>query len=227
MSGVLRKKAISLAVKATKDDGTFSGLGSVFNNVDSYGDVVVPGAFEKTIAKHKSAGTMPALLWQHDARSPIGVYTDMAENGDGLALDGQFALKTQLGMEAHELTKMKALRGLSIGFTVPKGGMEYDSEKGIMLLKEIDLWEVSVVTFPANALANITDVRSALRDGKLPSERDFEAILRDAGFSITLAKACVAKSYRDVLREADRTGDEGDVEQLVKSLNSLATSIRS
>jgi HK97 family phage prohead protease len=223
---IMRKKAISLAIKSTEETGLFKGLGSVFGNVDSYGDIVVRGAFEKSLATHRKAGTLPALLWQHDTHQPIGIYKSMAEVDEGLDLEGQFALEIEKGRDAHVLTKMKALRGLSIGFTVPKGGMEYDDEKGVTLLKEIDLWEVSVVTFPANALANITDVRSALRDGNMPSERDFEAILRDAGFSRTLAKACVAQGYREVLREAE-SAEEFDVEGIVSSLKNLATVFRS
>ena len=227
----LRKKQITFAIKSTgadegKEDGTFSGLGSVFGNVDSYGDVVVKGAFEKSLAKHKKEGTLPAMLWQHKSDEPIGIYTRMQETDEGLDLDGQYALEVVRGREAHVLTKMRALRGLSIGFSVPKGGMEWDDDKGIMYLKEIDLWEVSVVTFPANGAANISDVRTMLKSGDLPTERDFEAVLRDAGFSHTLAKACVAKGYREVLREADKTGRDS-TDALLKHINNLASRIRS
>lgn len=223
MTTVMRRKAVSLEVKSADDDGTFKGLGSVFGNVDAYGDVVVRGAFEKSLARHKKRGTMPALLWQHDPKQPIGVYKSMEETDVGLEIEGVFALKTAKGAEAHELTKMKALRGLSIGFTIPKNGAEYDEEKGVYLLKEIDLWEVSVVTFPANEEAFITDVREAFRSGNPPSESEFEAILRDVGFSRTQAKTIVAKGYRGLLREA---GVEDPQAELVKGLEAIINTIK-
>lgn len=224
---ILIKRAISLAIKGTpSEEGVFSGLGSVFGNKDSYGDVVMPGAFAKSLDRHKKDGTLPAMLWQHNPSDPIGVYKAMEEVEDGLALEGQYALKTAEGARAYELTKMGALKGLSIGYTIPKGGAFYDEENDILQLKEIDLWEVSVVTFPANHLANITDVRSAIRGGTLPTEREFEAILREAGYSHTIAKACVAKPYREVLRDADKSG-KADVESLINSLKSLETTFRS
>lgn len=227
MMAVLRKKAVSLAIKAVAEkEGTFSGLGSVFGNEDSYGDIVMPGAFEKSLARHKKAGTLPALLWQHQMDNPIGIYHRMEETDEGLDMDGEFALAIEKGRDAHALTRMKALRGLSIGFTIPKGGAEYKEEIGVWHLKEIDLWEVSVVTFPANDLAQITDVRSAIRAGEMPTERDFEGILRDAGYPATLAKACVAKGYRDVLREADRTGNN-DADSIVNYINEVNQRMRS
>jgi len=221
----MRRKQVSLSVKETNEDGSFKGLGSVFGNTDSYGDVVVKGAFQKSLARHKDRGTLPALLWQHDPKQPIGVYKSMEEGDLGLDLEGVFALKTVKGAEAHELTKMKALRGLSIGFTVPNGGMEYDKDKGVYLLKEIDLWEVSVVTFPANEEAFITDVREAFRAGKPPSEADFEAFLRDAGYSRSQSKAIVAKGYRGLLREVGDNGDD-NMAGVLKSLENLTNTLR-
>lgn len=226
---IMRHKHVSFEIKSAEaDTGIFKGHGSVFNNTDSYGDVVMPGAFAKSLARHKSAGSMPALLWQHDSKQPIGIYKAMEEDEIGLSLEGQFALKTRQGAEAHELTMMKAVRGLSIGFTIPKNGMEFDEEENVYRLKEIDLWEVSVVTFPANGLANITDVRSALREGKPPTERDFEDILREAGYSRTDSKQIIAKGYREFLREAEKAsgGDEEEIDSLIKRLTNLSSSIK-
>ena len=103
------------------DDGTFSGYGSVFGNVDSYGDTVAKGAFKKTIADTKSgAAPWPAFLMQHGAdQNPIGILTDLSEDDNGLKLKGRLAIKTRRGLEAYNLLRMTprpALNGLSIGY---------------------------------------------------------------------------------------------------------------
>ena len=102
---------VPFEVKAVSDDGLFSGYGSVFGVLDSYKEVVAPGAFAESLQ-----GRMPALLWQHRAGEPIGVYTAVREDAVGLYVEGKLALKTARGAEAYELLKMRALSGLSIGF---------------------------------------------------------------------------------------------------------------
>jgi len=188
-----------LEIKAVADDGTFEGYGSVFNVIDSYRDIVMPGAFTDTIKEHKAKNAMPALLWQHDHRDPIGVWTDMEEDAHGLKMAGRLAMGTQKGRETHELLKMGAVRGLSIGFTVPKGGEEYNEEHAVWHLKQINLWETSVVTFPANPDAQVTEVRSALAQGIFPTIRDFEQFLmRDAGFSRSQARTIINNGYKSL-----------------------------
>lgn len=194
-----------LEVKAIGDDGTFEGYGSVFNVVDSYRDIVLPGAFKESLAEHKKNGTSPALLWQHNSRQPMGVWKDMEEDDHGLKMSGQLALGTQQGKEAYELLKMGAVKGLSIGFSVPKGGEEHDEEKNIWKLIKINLWETSVVTFPANQSAQVTAVRAALDEGVLPDVREFEQFLtRDAGFTRSQAQAVINEGYKSLIkRDAD------------------------
>ncbi len=162
--------------KAVNDDGTFEGYGSVFGVVDSYQEVVSPGAFTDSLSALKQQGRMPALLWQHRSGEPIGVYTDMREDSIGLHVKGKLALKTARGAEAHELLKMKALSGLSIGFMTREDS--YDKLTGVRTLKKLDLWEVSLVTFPANESARISGVKSI---ETIESLADAEAFLRDAG----------------------------------------------
>ena len=118
--------------------------------MDSYRDIVMPGAFQKSMEAHKEKGTMPAMLWQHDAKQPIGVWDEMSEDSSGLRAVGRLCLDSPRGREARALLKMKAVRGMSIGFSVPEGGESYDKEKNVNLLKSVDLWETSIVTFPAN-----------------------------------------------------------------------------
>ena len=92
--------------RATGDDGSVEGYGSVFGVKDSYDDVIAAGAFVRSLGEHKSAGTMPAMLWQHDASEQIGIWTDMTEDSKGLKIKGRLALETSRGKEAHALLKM-------------------------------------------------------------------------------------------------------------------------
>jgi len=162
---------VPFEVKAVSDDGLFSGYGSVFGVLDSYKEVVAPGAFAESLQCR-----MPALLWQHRAGEPIGVYTAVREDAVGLYVEGKLALKTARGAEAYELLKMRALSGLSIGFVTREDS--YDKVTGVRTLKKVDLWEVSLVTFPANDAARIAAVKSI---DALNSLADAEAYLRDAG----------------------------------------------
>lgn len=175
-------------LKAIGTDGVFEGYGSVFSVVDSYDEIVAPGAFAESLASHKTAGTMPALLWQHRSGEPIGVYTSMEEDSIGLKLSGQLALKTQRGAEAYELLKMGAISGLSIGFQTRED--VYDRVTGIRTLKRVDLWETSLVTFPANDAARVQGVKGI---EQLEDLKSAEQYLRDAGLSRREAVAFIAR----------------------------------
>jgi uncharacterized protein len=204
-----------LEIKAVADDGTFEGYGSVFNVIDSYRDIVLPGAFSESISEHRSKQSMPALLWQHDHKDPIGVWSEMDEDDHGLKLSGRLAMGTQKGRETYELLKMGAVRGLSIGFTVPKGGEEYNEEHSVWHLKQINLWETSIVTFPANEAAQVTAVKSAIED-----PRDFERFLRDVGLTQTQAKRLMAEGYSAICPNRDGEGN-GQYEAVEKFLNTI------
>lgn len=181
-------------VKKAGDEGTITGLGSHFYNVDKGADVIMPGAFEESIAEK-----MPAMLWQHDHTQVPGKWDSAKEVDNGLELSGTFATKTSLGHDVHELAKMGAVDGLSIGFNIPEGGAEF--KDGVRVINKVDLWEVSVVTFPMNELARVTGVKSKLARGEELTERELETILRDAGFSRTMAKSIIARGYKDARRD--------------------------
>lgn len=185
-------RAYALQLKATGDDGTIEGYGSVFGVRDDYDDVIAPGAFGASLAEHRTAGTMPAMLWQHDPSEPIGVWTAMVEDAKGLRVTGKLALETVRGKEAHSLLKLGALNGLSIGFMSKQ--WTYDRETDVRTLTELELWEVSLVTFPANGKARITNVKASPDDAVTP--KDAERILREAGFSKSDATALVARVMR-------------------------------
>jgi len=194
-----KTRDFAFELKSINDDGTFEGYGSVFGVKDSYDEIVAAGAFAESLTAHKSKGTLPALLWQHRGGEPIGVYTGMEEDNIGLKVRGQLALKTSRGAEAYELLKMKAISGLSIGFVTREDN--YDRVTGIRTLKKVDLWEVSLVTFPANDAARVQGVKSI---ELLESLRDAEIHLRDAcGMSRTEARAFIARVKCLGQRDAD------------------------
>ena len=204
-------------VKAINDDGTFEGYGSVFGNVDSYKEIVAKGAFNDSLVSLKSQGRMPALLWQHRSGEPIGVYTEMREDETGLFVRGKLALKTARGAEAHELMKMKALSGLSIGFMTREDS--YDKVTGVRTLKKVDLWECSIVTFPANDAARVSGVKNI---ESIESLSDAESFLRDAG---GLSKS-EAVSFVARIKSMQGRSDSDEQDEIRKALEKLGESFR-
>lgn len=186
----MRRKTTDLSIKELNESGHFSGFGSIFGNRDRQADIVERGAFTKSLELHRSKGTSPVLLWMHDQSQPIGKFTRITENERGLHVEGQLALKTARGAEAYELLQMEAVRGLSIGFTVPANGSEYDHNTKSNRLKQIDLHEISIVSIPANEDALIAEVKSAIDD-----KTSLERFLRNAGMSRSQAKALIAGGY--------------------------------
>jgi HK97 family phage prohead protease len=154
-------KRFNLSLKAEGDSRLIEGYGSVYGNVDGGNDIVMPGAFAKCITRMKSTGEKPKMLWQHNTDMPIGVWDQFDENPQGLMLKGQI-VDTAHGMDAYKLVKAGAINGLSIGYSVKEYSL--DKKTGTRLLKELELYEVSLVTFPMNEKATITSVKSASGD---------------------------------------------------------------
>ncbi|WP_099139013.1 HK97 family phage prohead protease [Xenorhabdus szentirmaii] len=194
---------VPLKIKSVSDSGEFEGYGSVFGVKDSYDDIVLPGAFANTLKQWGAKGSLPALLWQHRMDEPIGIYTEMNEDDTGLYLKGRLLIDDDpLAKRAHAHMKAGSLSGLSIGYVLKDG--EYDRDKGAFLLKDLDLWEVSLVTFPANDEARVSDVKSAFARGDIPSQKSLERVLRDVGLSRAQAKAFMAEGYGALsLRDAE------------------------
>ncbi|MNS49097.1 Caudovirus prohead protease [compost metagenome] len=220
-TGCREVRNFALQIKATGDDGSVEGYGSVFGVRDNYDDVIAKGAFVASLAEHKANGTMPAMLWQHDANEPIGVWTEMVEDERGLRIKGQLALETTRGKEAHALLKLGALNGLSIGFRSVPGTAKYNDD-GVRVLSAIDLWEVSLVTFPANEKARVTNVKASPDDVHTP--KDAERILREAGFAKSDATALVSRLMR--MGEA-RSESADSTAVAMKAANRLLSSLQS
>lgn len=197
---------VAFEIKAVSDDGLFSGYGSVFGNVDSGGDIVHAGAFSKSIQEWEGRKRMPPVLWNHDRNEPIGVYTAMREDEKGLYVEGKLLVDdVQRAREIHALMKAGALDGMSIGYGVRDSTR--DRSTGITNLKDLRLFEVSIVTFPMNEAARVDAVKSALEEGSLPSLPEFEKFLREAGFSKTQSAAIASGGLAKLLRS-----ESGDTE---------------
>lgn len=197
---MMLRKDFGLEIKSADDAGVIEGYGSTFGgDPDSYGDIVVRGAFTDSLARHKQAGTMPLMLWGHESYSPpIGNWDDMGEDRKGLWVKGQIDLDDPMGQRVFRALKRNALRGLSIGFeTIEKRADP--KRQGVNLLEKLELWEVSAVNFPANRNAGVTAVKN-IREGGLPSLSEFEQFLREAGFSKTEAAAVAGKGLSQLLR---------------------------
>ena len=204
-------------------DMLFSGYGAVFGNVDSYGDVIQPGAFADTLAAAQKSGIFPSMLLQHggwgigaDDMTPIGVWTSLSEDGHGLKIEGKLA-DTPRGREAYTLLKMTprpAITGLSIGYIPKEWAQRSKPEEPRRTLKKVDLLEVSLVTFPANDKARISQVKSGAADF---DEREFEQTLRDSGLSRKEAQIVIAHGVRHL----KSLSDSGSVE-----LDELAAAIK-
>lgn len=220
-AGHRETRSVALDIKAISADGVIEGYGSVFGVKDDYSDIVAKGAFAACLREHKAAGTLPAMLWQHEADEPIGVWTEMSEDATGLRVKGQLCLDTVRGKEAYALLKMGALNGLSIGFVSRKWA--YDETTDVRTLTEVDLWEVSLVTFPANEKATVTGVKGAAAD-QVTSPKDAERILREAGFSKADATALVSRVMR--LGE-ERSESAKSTAQALKSAQRLASLLNS
>ena len=204
-------------LKFAADEGaqamSFTGYGAVFGNVDSYGDVIEAGAFSKFLADVKSGNQpWPAMLSQHggwqmsaEDMTPIGVWTDFAEDGHGLKVTGQLA-DTPRGLEMYKLMKMSprpAIDGMSIGYIAKEWEPRSKPEDPKRKLKRIDLIEVSIVTRPANGKARVESVKNDW------TERDFERLLtRGAGLSRSDALVVINQGFKSLIAMRDAGSSE-------------------
>lgn len=145
--------AISQAPSPPTGSGRFTGLAAAFSNVDSYDDQIERGAFSRTIAEAKARGKpyLFPLLYQHEQKRIIGGVASAVERPDGLWVDCQLDRNTRDGNEAYSLLYNGFLDGMSIGYVVKKA---YD-RSGVRHLTDVDLLEISLVTFPANPKATV------------------------------------------------------------------------
>ena len=221
-NGILRRKQFAFKAEDVNEDGTFTGYGSVFGVLDSYREIVMPGAFKDSLKAIKASGDPLPALWQHRTDQPIGGYTELMEDSRGLKVTG-FLLKDEirLAAEAYALMKARIVKGLSIGYYVLDDS--YNEKDGIRKLNKLDLQEISPVTFPANVEALVDNVKSALtlmlKTGQLPSLKDFEDFLREAGFSKTQATAIAGGGLSKLLSRGEPAGETGELLAALRGFN--------
>lgn len=170
-----------LDAKSIDDDGNIEGLAIGYGDVDHGGDVVVRGAVQLEGRK-----TLPMLL-HHDRKRPVGVWTDFDDRAEGLHVKGRFSTSSA-GREARDDVRSGVMTGLSMGFITKERRFEGKSRH----LLKLGLHEISLVTVPMNNRTRITGFKDILGAGDMPTVRDLEDFLRDAGFSRTKASAMAA-----------------------------------
>lgn len=210
--------SIPLELKREPDaDGTFEGYASVFGIVDQGMDVVERGAFAKSLG----SGRQVKMLWQHDPHQPIGVWDEISEDERGLKVRGRILKDVARGAEAMALLKAGAIDGMSIGYRTVDAIRE--GADRVRKLLEVDLFEVSLVTFPMLPAATVTDVKS------ITTIRDFEKALRDAGFSQVEAKAVAADGFKGLADHRDGVEvvpDAADMAALTNQLKRLTENMK-
>jgi len=205
-----------------KDQGTFEGYASVFENRDLGNDIIKRGAFTKSVRKRKAKGVK--MLYQHKSDMPIGVFDEIKEDDHGLYVKGRLALKTTAGRDAYELLKMGALDAMSIGFRANQKEISYDKRTKARQIGEVDLLEVSLVTFPMNPQAQIRSVK-----GEDLSKREWENGLREA-FSLSRSEAKVAaKAVHQAFEakeDSEMLGSSDNDAELVNAIKKLTQNLK-
>ena len=149
-------KFTPLDLKRVEPDGAFAGYASLFDREDLGHDIIAPGAFRDSLAKRGAAGIK--MLFQHDPNEPIGVWDSLREDARGLYARGRLMLDVARAREVLALMRAGALDGLSIGFRAVSG--RRDARSGTRRLTKVDLWEISVVTFPLLPEARVAHVKA-------------------------------------------------------------------
>ena len=209
MSNDIQIKAVDLELKREPDqDGVFEGYASVFGIVDQGMDVVERGAFMKSLGQRNVK-----MLWQHNMAEPIGVWEEIREDDRGLFVRGRLLKEVNKGREAMALMRAGAIDSMSIGYRTMEAVEEGNGR--VRKLTEVDLFEISLVTFPMLPDAKITAVKS------IETERDFEKFLRDAGYSRKQAAAITLHGFKALTGQRDAVVDEEASTELKALLDQL------
>ena len=166
---------------SVSEDAVIEGYASLFGQTDQGGDVVQRGAYARSLAELAAEGRRVKMLWQHDPAHPIGVWDEVREDARGLFVKGRLLQSTQTGREAAALIAAGAIDGLSIGYRTSKASK---TDKGQRLLTELELWEVSLVTFPMLSSARVA------AKGKTP---ETECALRELAAALDGARLELAR----------------------------------
>jgi HK97 family phage prohead protease len=200
-------KFTPLDLKTVESDGTFEGYASLFNKEDLGHDVVEPGAFRDSLAARGPTGIK--MLFQHNPSEPIGIWQSLREDARGLYAKGRLMLDVTRAREVLALMRAGALDGLSIGFRAVTG--RRDGKTGIRRLAKVDLWEISIVTFPLLPEARVARVKARPFAGHIPTEREFERWLtQDAGLTRSQARAVIRCGLKGLTTQDAAAGHDQD-----------------
>ena len=173
----LEHKFVKLGAIAQTDEGILiEGYASFFDQADTGGDVVAKGAYDKSLSALKAADRGVKMLWQHDPAQPIGVWDEVREDAKGLYVKGRILADVEKGREAAALIEAGAIDGLSIGYRTKRATK---NDKGQRLLTELELWEVSLVTFPMLPTARV-GAKSNTLDAENSTLRELAASIHEA-----------------------------------------------
>lgn len=237
---------VPLELKAL-ESGQFEGYGSTFGNVDLGGDVVMKGAFEESLARWRKEGDWPQMFWMHRPDQVPGVWLDMAEDSKGLKVKGEL-IETSIGNDVKIMMKRRAVKALSIGFSLDDQG-DYEFRDSSRLLHRINLWETSPVTMPMNPKAKISAVKARLHEQGVSLtdfKRELEVWLKTRGLSksqcISLASRALAsdeisnisfgampkddEGEESGARLDDSRRDAGEAEEVEQAAKTLQQSLR-
>jgi HK97 family phage prohead protease len=203
----MKTKRMRLEIKEISETGSFEGLLSPYGNRDMGRDVVEAGAYTKTL---KDRGNVVPMLWQHDETEPIGSLT-LEDRADGLYCKGQLLMELPEAKKAYALIKARIVKGLSIGFEAVKDAVV----NGVRHLKEIKLYEGSIVTFPMNEMALITSVKGLRQIKGDFNEELTENQLQDAGYQMccALSQALCSVIWSEATREEMLSASETIIQQ--------------
>lgn len=222
-------KFTALDLKRVAPGGVFSGYASLFDVADLGNDIIAPGAFRDTLKKRGASGVK--MLFQHDPAQPIGIWTAIREDARGLYVEGRLLTDVANAREVASLMRAGVLDGLSIGFRALKS--RRDKRTGIRRIEAIDLWEISVVTFPMQPDARVTVPPAASGvtrqpfAAKAPTEREFERWLtRDAGLTRNEARAVIRSGLQGLEALRDAGAGDTDEARLIRSIDRAADLVR-
>lgn len=174
--------------------GMFSGRASVYGVLDLQNDMVMPGAFTKSLQEN---GNTVKVLVQHDPNQVVGL-AELADGPDGLHVkNGQLALELNDAQQVYIRLKNKLIDGISIGYETPEGGAKF--VKGVRELHQLKLHEISLVTFPACPPARVTDVKLVTENAIKAFTSQLDEIMTEmkAGRVLSSANAAIIKDCRD------------------------------
>lgn len=216
-------KFCALDLKDVSLDGTFEGYASLFDREDLGSDVVKRGAFRKSLRTRQASNVK--MLFQHDPAQPIGVWSRIYEDARGLFARGRLMPDVARAREVLSLMRAGAVDGLSIGFRATRAVR--DRRTGTRFLHEIDLWEISIVTFPMQSEARVTSVKSPPFADHVPSVREVERWLtQDAGFTRSEARALLRNGFKGLADRRDAGRAELACEELTERIAEAAALLR-